>query len=81
MDTTIHTFADLFVQLGLDSDEISIRRFCAHHKISGETLLPDADFWTPQQAQFLRESWHQDSDWVLLIDHLNTSLRNNGKGL
>lgn len=77
MDTAIHTFADLFVQLGLDSDEASIRRFCASHKITGPTILPDADFWTPHQAQFLRESWHQDSDWALLIDQLNTSLRNN----
>lgn len=75
MDNAIHTFSDLFVQLGLDSDEVSIRRFCSIHKIKGKILLPDADFWSPQQAQFLRESWHQDSDWALLIDQLNTSLR------
>lgn len=77
MDSTTHTFADLFIQLGLDGDEVSIRRFCASHTLAGETLLPDADFWTPQQAQFLRESWHQDSDWVAQIDQLNTSLRKN----
>ncbi|HVK99139.1 MAG TPA: DUF2789 domain-containing protein [Dongiaceae bacterium] len=75
MEIATPTFSDLFMQLGLESDEKSIRRFCATHKITGHITLPDAEFWTPQQAHFLRESWHQDSDWAILIDQLNSSLR------
>jgi len=75
MDCAQKTFSDLFDQLGLPSDENSIRQFCDKHHMEDTGALPDADFWTPQQAQFLRECWHNDSDWVMLIDQLNTSLR------
>lgn len=75
MEQTSHTFADLFDQLGLPSDEESIRKFCSQHALDCAETLPEAGFWTPQQAQFLRESWHEDSDWVVVIDQLNTSLQ------
>lgn len=74
MENATHTFSELFDQLGLPSDEDSMRDFCASHRIDEEVRLPDAEFWTPQQAQFLRESWRHDSDWAIVIDQLNSSL-------
>lgn len=75
MEQTHHEFSDLFAQLGLPSDEPGIQKFCGEHKIREDELLPDAKFWSPAQAQFLREQWHQDSDWAVMIDQLNTVLR------
>lgn len=75
MEQTQHEFSDLFAQLGLPSDEAAIRRFCAEHRLADGVKLPDAKFWTRAQAQFLRESWQQDADWIVLIDRLNASLR------
>lgn len=77
MSELMHTFSDLFEQLGLPSDEESIRRFCADHHLADEAPLPDAPFWTAAQAQFLREQWHADSDWIVPIDQLNSSLQKN----
>ena len=75
MTELMHTFTDLFEQIGLPSDEASIRRFCADHHLAEGSSLPDAPFWTSSQAQFLREQWHADSDWIVPIDQLNSSLR------
>lgn len=75
MDTN-HTMHDLFAQLGLDDDEAAVQTFLrAHAPLPAETKLPDADFWTPAQAAFLREAWKQDADWAELIDQLDLSLR------
>jgi uncharacterized protein DUF2789 len=75
MEPIKHEFSDLFQQLGLPSSEEEIQKFCAEHSVREEEALPDAKFWTSAQAQFLREAWHNDSDWVVVIDQLNTSLR------
>jgi hypothetical protein len=76
MEQTSHSFSELFEQLGLPSDDAAIYAFCAKHRLDDEgAALPDAEFWTEHQAQFLREQWHQDSDWAMVIDQLNTSLR------
>jgi hypothetical protein len=75
MQASTHDFSELFDQLGLPNSEAAIRKFCSEHKLREEEALPDAKFWSPAQAQFLREEWHQDSDWILTIDQLNTSLR------
>jgi hypothetical protein len=37
-------------------------------------LLPDAPFWTPSQAGFLREEIIGDADWAQVIDELNVNL-------
>jgi hypothetical protein len=37
--------------------------------------LPDAPFWTPAQAAFLRETLQQDTDWSQQVDHLSQALR------
>jgi hypothetical protein len=76
MEQCTHEFSDLFAQLGLPHSEADMQKFCGEHKIRDEESLPDAKFWSPSQSQFLREQWHQDSDWAVVIDQLNTVLRN-----
>jgi hypothetical protein len=70
MDTSTHTFADLFDQLGLPSSEAEIQAFVASHR-----PLPEDSFWSPAQAQFLREQLLVDADWAEVVDQLNVSLR------
>ena len=76
MEAAVHSMPQLFAQLGLPDDEVSIRQFIKAHSPLPETIkLPDAPFWTPSQAAFLRDGWKADADWVELIDQLNLSLR------
>jgi Protein of unknown function (DUF2789) len=75
MEQPSYTLADLFAQLGLPGDEPSIRQFCATHILDDEIRLADANFWSGPQAQFLRDGWKNDSDWVMVIDQLNACLR------
>jgi hypothetical protein len=71
-----HPFHELFEQLGLPSDGDAIRRFIAKHSpLPHEVALPDAPFWTPAQAAFLREALEADSDWAEVVDALNAVLR------
>ncbi len=76
MDTTAHTLEQLFAQLGLADDPESIDRFVAQHSpLPGKVLLCDAPFWNPSQSSFLSNSWKSDSDWVPMVDTLDTMLR------
>lgn len=76
MDTPIHHFHDLFAQLGLPGEEQAIREFlAAHAPLADDIKLPDAPFWTPAQATFLREALLDDSDWAELADQLSNALR------
>lgn len=76
MDQQLHPLTELFAQLGLPCDEASIQQFVtAHAPLSGDIDLPDAPFWTPTQAAFLREETLEDADWVPVIDRLNLLLR------
>lgn len=76
MDTPNHLFHELFAQLGLPADEQAIAQFLrAHSPLAADIQLPDAPFWTPAQAAFLRESLTQDAQWALLADQLNAALR------
>ncbi|MDB5849758.1 MAG: hypothetical protein JWP29_3510 [Rhodoferax sp.] len=75
MDTSTHTFADLFDQLGLPSSEADIQAFVASHRLPESVKLSEADFWSPTQAQFLREQLLVDADWAEVVDQLNVSLR------
>jgi len=76
MNTPVHRFHDLFAQLGLPCDEAAIGQFiAAHTPLAAGVQLPDAPFWTPAQAAFLRESLHQDADWAELADQLSNALR------
>ena len=63
----------LFEQLGLPSDEASINQFTHTHQLPSEVALPDAEFWSEGQSAF-REHWHQDDEWIVIIDKLNQLL-------
>ncbi len=76
MDTTSSTFEHLFEQLGLETDEAAIAAFIQQHKVTDGIPLHKAAFWTPAQAQFIKESFVDDADWAVAIDQLNTALRN-----
>lgn len=76
MELSNHPFTELFDQLGLPSDEPSIVAFIAKHRpLPDGVTLPEADFWTPSQAAFFRESIHADADWAEVVDQLNLALR------
>jgi hypothetical protein len=61
--------------LGLASDETSIRTFiAAHAPIPDGVRLEDAGFWSPAQAQLLREERVDDADWAMVVDQLNVAL-------
>ena len=75
MQPAIHQFAELFQQLGLPDDGDSIEVFIARHRpLPAGVALPDADFWSPSQAQFLREEIQEDADWAELVDSLAVRL-------
>lgn len=76
MDTSAHTFATLFQQLGLSSDSHSIDEFIAiHAPLAAAIPLADAPFWSSGQAAFIREALSADSDWAEVVDQLNACLR------
>jgi hypothetical protein len=77
MDTQHHhTMKDLFAQLGLPDDEQDILQFVGDHRpLPDHRLLYDAPFWNDAQAAFLRENLKDDSDWAIVIEELNTRLR------
>jgi hypothetical protein len=76
MEPTTHSLQDLFLQLGLPSGRSEIDQFVAAHRpLANSIELADASFWTPGQAQFLREEISDDADWAELVDQLNVMLR------
>jgi hypothetical protein len=76
MDTSKHTLATLFEQLGMDGDAASIEAFVsAHRPIPEATMLADAAFWSTGQAALLREAIAEDSDWAEPVDELDALLR------
>ena len=76
MEPNFHRFSELFAQLGLPSDPLSVGQFIEHHTPLDATLrLEDASFWTPAQASLLREKVLEDSDWSEVVDQLNSALR------
>ena len=80
MHKPIHSFSELFAQLGLPCEENGIRDFLAEHRpLAPDIDLPDATFWTSSTATFLRESILEDSDWAVLVDLLSEALQPLGK--
>jgi hypothetical protein len=76
MDQPNHPFHELFAQLGLPCDAAGIAGFLKTHRpLAGHIALPDAPFWTPAQAAFLRETLLQDTDWSQRVDQLSQALR------
>lgn len=75
MESPIHGLGDLFRQLGLPDDPASIESFIATHRpLAAGVALADAPFWSPSQAQFLREEISDDADWAELVDSLASLL-------
>jgi len=75
MDSPTHDLQGLFDQLGLDSSESAIDGFIASHSpLPDDKKLIDAEFWTPQQAAFLKEQLREDADWARVVDELNLRL-------
>ncbi len=76
MSPHYHQFCELFAQLGLPADVPSIAAFIqSHSPLPPATRLEDAPFWTPPQAELLRENLQEDADWAELVDQLNLALR------
>ena len=76
MEQGVHPFHELFKQLGLDHGPAAIEAFLREHvPLPPDLLLPDAPFWNPAQAAFLRDALTADSDWTGVVDALNAALR------
>ena len=76
MELSNHQFTELFDQLGLPSDSPAIESFIENHGPLPQDLdLWNADFWSPAQAQFLKESIKADADWAPMVDQLNLALK------
>ena len=75
MEPAIHRMSDLFQQLGLADDASAMDLFITTHRpLPPGVKLADAQFWTPSQAQFLRETIQDDTDWAELVDSLAARL-------
>jgi len=79
MDTSPHDLSSLFSQLGLANNPAEVDAFVATHRLQQRMRLCDAPFWNKAQAQFLRESLEQDSDWAVAADELARLLSPKGK--
>jgi len=75
MEHSYHPFHELFEQLGLDHGPVAIDEFLREHApLPPDLMLPDAPFWNPAQATFLRDALAADSDWAEVVDALNAAL-------
>lgn len=75
MEHPVHPFSELFAQLGLPNGNEDIRQFLATHSPLPDGMrLEEAPFWTPAQAQLLREERVDDADWIVVIDQLNAAM-------
>lgn len=70
MDTGKHDLSELFKQLGLPHDATFIRQFITSHKLGPKQELPEGDFWTAAQADFLRQALAADAEWSEAADEL-----------
>jgi hypothetical protein len=76
METLNHSLASLFDQLGLDSSDQAIQAFINRNSpLAAGTALYQADFWSPAQAAFLKQSTDDDADWAEIVDQLDAMLR------
>lgn len=76
MEPISHSINALFEQLGLDEDDAAIDDFIHKHKpLTKQVLLYEADFWSPSQAEFLKQAVDDDADWANIVEQLNSMLR------
>lgn len=75
MESHLHAMPDLFAQLGLPATPEAIQAFIEAHRAEAAHLaLPEAPFWTPAQAEFLRDQIQNDADWAGPVDELDAIL-------
>jgi hypothetical protein len=74
MDLPTHDLKTLFDQLGLPSEGTAIDDFIEDHQLDADTKLIDADFWSLQQAQLLKEWLRADGEEAVVVDELNVRL-------
>lgn len=75
MQPVVHSFASLFDQLGLPSEEAEIQSFIASHRpLPGDVKITEAPFWTESQARLLKDLLKEDADWAEVVDQLNLAL-------
>lgn len=70
----IPSMNELFMQLGLESDDTAIDHFVKTHQLPDDVKLCDAPFWTTSQRQFLLEQFKADAAWIVTVDQLNEQL-------
>jgi hypothetical protein len=74
MGEPVYSLETLFEQLGMSAEPEDIRRFIGEHRLTDDTKLHEAAFWTPQQAAFLQDGLENDANWAEIIDELNLRL-------
>ncbi len=74
MELPAYDLKTLFDQLGLPSENEAIDDFIEAHPLDANTKLIDAECWTPQQAQLLKEWLRADGEEAVLVDELNVRL-------
>ncbi|TNB95113.1 DUF2789 domain-containing protein [Pseudomonas jessenii] len=74
MELPAYDLKTLFDQLGLPSDNEAIDDFIEAHPLDANTKLIDAEFWTAQQAQLLKEWLRADGEEAVMVDELNVRL-------
>jgi len=76
MENMNQTFTELFKQLGLPSDAMSIEAFLKlRHPLAAATRVEDAPFWSLSQRHFIKEQLASDTDWAEQIDRWSLALR------
>lgn len=75
MESQVHSMSDLFDQLGLPSNNEAIEDFISKHKSKTDGQpIHELEIWTPAQAEFLKQVWVDDADWVEVVDELSARL-------
>ncbi|MNP53584.1 hypothetical protein D3C76_1480710 [compost metagenome] len=74
MEQPSHELKTLFDQLGLPSDDKAIDDFIIAHPLAPEIKLVEADFWSNQHKDLLREWLLADGEEAVLVDQLNVRL-------
>jgi hypothetical protein len=76
MEQGQHSLSELFSQLGLPADRLSVERFITEHKpLEPSVKLSAAPFWNKGQREFLKSALQEDGDWAPMVDQLNAELR------
>lgn len=74
MTEQVYSLETLFEQLGMASKPEDIEKFISENRLLDDVQLHEAEFWTPQQAGFLKDGLANDANWAEVIDELNVRL-------